>query len=125
MDLFGQWDPLEQSFSRALPHPNDVESLYRGSGWIPRIMNRAFETLPLFTETFHSVCPWSGTGIFWCVHPTRHSLGELLSRKALAYQFVGAIYIVIYIGDLVGKVDAGKLAHFPIVHSQQEDAALS
>lgn len=67
-DLFGLWNPEGQSFSRAFQHPPDIESLYRDSAWIPRILNRAFETLPPFyTKEFNIVSPCSGTGVFWCV----------------------------------------------------------
>ena len=71
-DLFGVWDPQKQTFSRAFPHPPDIEDLYRHSGWLPRILNRAFETLPpsLFAGDFHTVCPWSGAAIVWCVSHT-------------------------------------------------------
>ena len=66
-DLFGVWDPIGQSFSPGFSHPPDVESLYRHAGWVPRILNRAFETLPpFFTPDYNTVCPWSGVGVFWC-----------------------------------------------------------
>jgi hypothetical protein len=67
VDLFGMWDPQTQSFSRAFPHPPDIEGLYRGTGWLARLLNRSFDTLPpFFTENFNDVCPWNGTALFWC-----------------------------------------------------------
>lgn len=87
-DLFGLWSPEEQSFSPSFLHQPDVESLYRHSAWIPRILNRGFETMPFFTEQFHTVCPWSGTGIFWCV------LRMLAASRLCTDSSVGAIYFL-------------------------------
>lgn len=63
--LFGQWSPVEQSFSSSYALQEDMESIYQNSGWIPRLLNRAFDTMPHFNRTFHSVTPWSGMGVFW------------------------------------------------------------
>lgn len=69
VDLFGQWNPEEQSFSTAFSHPPDIEGLYRDCAWLPKILNRAFDTMPLFTKNFEKLCPWSGAAVFWCVPP--------------------------------------------------------
>lgn len=71
-DLFGLWEPDGfdkglNSFSPGFAHPPDIECLYRYGGWLPRLLNRAFDTLPpFFTEDFNIVCPWNGTAVFWC-----------------------------------------------------------